>query len=169
MSNRFLHRRWLLIAALLFSIAFFAFNITVRHRAPAFNAPTIHAEIVTANGVKIPLQLEVAATPEQRERGLMFRKTLAPNDGMTFLFPIAAPQKFWMKNTMLPLDMLFVDASGAIAYIITGVPYSHEAVGTDIPITSVIEIDGGRAARDGITVGDTVIYALKTSPQSMAR
>lgn len=135
---------------------------------------------------KLTLQLEIAATSDTRERGLMHRKTLAPCDGMTFWFaprtskffklfsspdakPIFAPQKFWMKNTLIPLDILFVDEAGKIISIVTATPLSLEPVGPDSPAATVIEIAGGRAAKEGIAVGDKVQYEIAVSPWDLAR
>ncbi len=135
-------------------------------------------ESITNEASKITLRLEIAATPEAREKGLMQRKTLTPCDGMAFFFPSTsprdeaprfAPQKFWMKNTLIPLDILFVDEAGKIISIITATPLSLEPVGPDAPVATVIEIAGGRAAKEGIVVGDRVQYELAIWPWSLAR
>jgi uncharacterized membrane protein (UPF0127 family) len=99
---------------------------------------------------------EVAATPEQQERGLMFRRELAPDHGM--IFPYGPPQTvgFWMKNTLIPLDMLFIRADGTIARIATATPLSLDTVGSGEPVAAVLEIRGGRAAELGIRAGDRV-------------
>ncbi len=140
------------------------------HFFPAASpAPIITSHITTRSGSQIALKLETATTPQARAHGLMQRKTLAPHDGMAFFFPRPAPQKFWMKNTLIPLDMLFIDAAGRIIYIGHGTPLSLDPVGTDMPIATVIEIDAGRAAREGIAVGDKVAYAVETSTYALAR
>jgi uncharacterized membrane protein (UPF0127 family) len=121
---------------------------------------TVKAHIATAQG-DVQLTLELATDSATRARGLMERKTLAPNDGMLFLFPSASKLAFWMKNTPLPLDMLFLDASGHIVHIAARTtPYSETPVPSPKPAIAVIEIVGGRAARDGIQVGDRVAYRL---------
>jgi uncharacterized membrane protein (UPF0127 family) len=119
-------------------------------------APTRMVHITTDHGKTIPLALEVADTAKKRAIGLSKRKTIAPSDGMLFLFEKPIVQKFWMKDTWIPLDILFVDADHRIVFIARGVPMSEEALGPDIPITSVIEIDAGRAAKNGISVGHHV-------------
>lgn len=126
--------------------------------AQASDAPLLAATIHSAAGKPIPLAFELATTPEQRARGLMHRQTLAPADGMAFFFAKPARQKFWMKNTPLPLDMLFVDASRRIVYIGHGIPLSEEPVGPAGKVLAVFEIAGGRAAKEGIRVGDTIEY-----------
>lgn len=127
------------------------------------------ATIIRADGKHIPMKLEMALDATAREQGLMHRKTLAPADGMAFFFPQKAAYKFWMKNTLIPLDMLFVDEAGRIVYITTAKPLSLTPVGPESPVISVIEIMGGRAAREGINVGDKVRYETQTYPGSLAR
>jgi uncharacterized membrane protein (UPF0127 family) len=99
---------------------------------------------------------EIAATPEEQERGLMFRRELGPDRGM--IFPYDPPQVvgFWMKNTLIPLDMVFIRADGAIARIATAAPLSLDTVGSGEPVAAVLEIRGGRAAELGIRAGDRV-------------
>lgn len=116
-----------------------------------------------------PFTLEMAITPEIRERGLMHRTTLAPYDGMVFFFPKPAPYQFWMKNTLIPLDMLFVDEASTVVYIATAKPLSLEMVGPEVAVDTVIELAAGRAAREGIKLGDKVRYATKTHPRTLAR
>lgn len=135
---------------------------------PVFAAePPIKAAIETHEKT-IDIALELAATEPERELGLMNRKALKPYDGMAFFFPNTAPRKFWMKNTLIPLDMLFVDEAGSIVYIVTGKPLSEEPVGPRGPVATVIELDGGRAAKSGIAVGDKVIYDIDSRPSAMA-
>lgn len=100
--------------------------------------------------------VETAVTAQQQERGLMFRRELGPDRGM--IFPYDPPQSvgFWMKNTLIPLDMLFVRADGTIARIATATPLSLDTVGSGEPIAAVLEIRGGRATELGIRAGDRV-------------
>lgn len=138
-------------------------SIALATSKPALD--TITVEIGKAG----PFALEMALTHQTRERGLMHRTTLAPHDGMVFLFPKPAPYKFWMKNTLIPLDMLFVDEAGTVVYIATAKPLSLEMVGPEVAVDTVIELIGGRAAREGIKLGDKVRYATKTHPRMLAR
>ena len=103
--------------------------------------------------------VEVAATLDQQERGLMFRRELGPDHGM--IFPYAPPQSvsFWMKNTLIPLDMIFIRADGTIARIATAVPLSLDPVASGEPVAAVLEIRGGRAAELGVRKGDHVDWA----------
>lgn len=100
--------------------------------------------------------VEVARTEEQQRMGLMFRTELGPDQGM--IFPYQPPQdvSFWMKDTLIPLDIIFVRANGTIARITTAVPRSLAPVPSGEAIALVFEIPGGRAAELGIRPGDRV-------------
>ena len=101
--------------------------------------------------------VEVARTEAEQERGLMFRDHLSPKGGM--IFPMNPPRvaSFWMKNTLIPLDMIFIRADGTIARIAADtVPYSLAPVGSDEPVAAVLEIAGGRAGELGISEDDKV-------------
>jgi uncharacterized membrane protein (UPF0127 family) len=100
--------------------------------------------------------VEIAASPEQQEHGLMFYRSLAADQGM--IFPYDPPQNvaFWMKNTLIPLDMLFIRADGSIARIVTAKPLDLTAIPGGEPVAAVLELRGGRAAELGIREGDVV-------------
>jgi uncharacterized protein len=116
--------------------------------------------IVTASGPH-RFDVEVAATPEQMERGLMFRQELASDAGMLFDFKQPTMATMWMRNTLIPLDMLFVDATGRIVGIHErAVPRSDAIIAAPSPVRGVIELNGGTAARLGITPGDRVIFPI---------
>jgi uncharacterized membrane protein (UPF0127 family) len=101
--------------------------------------------------------VEVARTVEEQARGLMFRESLAPNAGMVFPFPQPRPASFWMKNTLIPLDMIFVRADGTIARIaVNTVPHSLDPVAVEEPVAAVLELAGGRTVELGISEGDRV-------------
>ena len=103
--------------------------------------------------------VEVARTEAEQERGLMFRDKLAPDGGM--IFPMTPPRmaSFWMKNTVIPLDMIFIRADGSIARIAAEtVPYSLDPVTSGEPVAAVLEIAGGRAAALGIEEDDIVSW-----------
>lgn len=140
-------------------LAFMAFAAPVFARDEIYLVPT---HITTSSGKIITLQLEPASTPEARTRGLMDRSSLKPAEGMAFFFPAPATQKFWMKNTIIPLDILFVDAENRIVDVAHGLPGSLMPMGTDTPVISVIEIEAGAAALLGIGIGDTVHYDTET-------
>ena len=112
---------------------------------------------VSSGGKKHRFVVEVASTREQQAMGLMYRNRLAPDRGM--IFPLDPPRgaSFWMRNTLIPLDMIFVRADGSIANIAANtVPYSEEPVLSEGPVAAVLEIAGGRSAELGIKAGDRV-------------
>ncbi|WP_096598033.1 DUF192 domain-containing protein [Calothrix sp. NIES-2100] len=117
----------------------------------------ISAEAIVPNGTKI--QLEVAQTPKQQEIGLMYRKSLPNNQGMLFKFPSPQPAKFWMKNTLIPLDMVFMQ-NGVVKYIQTSAPPCTSdpcpSYGPNVLIDTVIELRSGRSSELGLKVGDSI-------------
>ena len=91
--------------------------------------------------------------------GLMFRTALAPDAGMLFLYPTPRETSFWMQNTYLPLDMLFIDEDGVIRHIAERtVPLSTTPVPSNGPVRAVLEVNGGTSDRLGIAVGDRVSW-----------
>ena len=128
--------------------------------APLAAAPSGLVQVpltVSGRGRSHRFTVEVAATPADQARGLMFRDKLAPDAGM--IFPVDRPElaSFWMKNTLIPLDLIFVRADGRIASIAANAtPMSLAMISASEPVTAVLEIAGGRAAELGIRPGDTV-------------
>jgi uncharacterized membrane protein (UPF0127 family) len=113
-------------------------------------------DITTARGA-FHFKVEIADTAATREQGLMFRKLLARDRGMLFDFKTAQPVAFWMKNTLIPLDMLFVGADGHIVSIArNAAPMSETPIPSGGDALLVIEIPGGRAAEIGAEPGDLV-------------
>lgn len=104
--------------------------------------------------------VELARTPGQRQFGLMYREHLDENAGMLFIFPSAAIEKFWMKHTEIPLDMIFAGPSGIVVGIVArATPYSEKPVGPDAPAQYVLEVNGGFCARHGVRDGDKMNFA----------
>jgi uncharacterized protein len=122
--------------------------------------------ISTQSGREVVFQVEVADTPAKRELGLQYRKELGSDRGMIFLFAAEAPQTFWMKNTPIPLDMIFINRDRRIVGIIEQtVPYSLESRSVKAPSQYVLEINGGLAKRHGIQAGDRVRFeGISTDP-----
>lgn len=103
--------------------------------------------------------VEVAETSEQQARGMMFRTELAPDKGMLFPFPTEKMASFWMKNTVIPLDIIFVRSNGTIESIAARTtPYSLEPVQSGEPVAAVLELAGGRAAELSLQPGDKVSW-----------
>jgi uncharacterized membrane protein (UPF0127 family) len=112
--------------------------------------------VLTAGGPQ-KFKIELALTDAQMEQGLMFRRTLAPDAGMLFDFKMPTNVTMWMKNTVLPLDMLFLDERGRIIDLHErAVPYSTDIIASKAPARYVIELNGGTVERLGIKRGDQV-------------
>ena len=117
---------------------------------------TERLDIVTGGGVR-HFKVEVADTPATRERGLMFRKRLAPDGGMLFDFKTSQTVDFWMKDTLIPLDMLFIGADRRVVSIArNATPMSESHIPSGGPVVEVLEVRGGRAAEIGVQPGDKV-------------
>ena len=105
------------------------------------------------------VRVELALTPAKRQLGLMYRSHLDENAGMLFIFVTPARLTFWMKNTEIPLDMIFADRSGVVVGIIRNAePYSQRPVGPDTPALYVLEVNGGFCARHSVRVGDRMSF-----------
>ena len=112
--------------------------------------------IRSASGVH-RFTVEVARTPGEQQMGLMYRRTLAPDGGMLFPYDSEQPIAFWMKNTVIPLDLIFIRQDGRIARIAeNATPLSLDLIQSGEPVAAVLEIAGGRSAELGIKAGDTV-------------
>lgn len=126
--------------------------------APGSRLETV--EIVTLRG-RQRFQVEIAATRAQQERGLMFRKSLAPDHGM--LFTYAKPQRvaYWMKNTLIPLDIIYIAPNGKILSIARNArPHDETPLASGGLVLGVLELAGGRAAQLGILPGDRVLHRI---------
>jgi uncharacterized membrane protein (UPF0127 family) len=112
---------------------------------------------IEADGRAHAFVVEVARSKEEQATGLMHRQSLAPDRGMLFLYEPPEPASFWMKNTLIPLDMIFIRPDGTIARIAANTtPLSLDPVPSMEPVSAVLEIAGGRAAELGIEAGDRV-------------
>jgi len=116
--------------------------------------------VIHSGGKGHRFTVEVAASPLEQQTGMMFRRSLAPDRGMLFPYSPPQPVGFWMSNTFIPLDMIFIRDDGSIARIATATPHSLEIVSSIEPIVAVLEIAGGRAAELGIKEGDRASYRL---------
>lgn len=121
--------------------------------------------IFSTSGMRHDFQVEVAREADAREKGLMFRRSLAPNQGMLFDFGEVKPLSMWMKNTYIPLDMIFIRADGGIAGIVENTePLSTRIIYSPEPVLGVLELGGGVSARLGVKTGDRVSHpAFKKS------
>ncbi|WP_244486531.1 DUF192 domain-containing protein [Aureimonas sp. Leaf324] len=107
------------------------------------------------------IEVEVADTPQAREIGLMNRESLAEDTGMLFDFREDRPVSMWMKNTLIPLDMLFINKTGTVVRIARNAkPHSLETIPSGKPVRYVLEINGGAAATYGAKTGDKLEHPL---------
>ncbi len=117
------------------------------------------AVVQRGDGSHVGITLEVADTPGALERGLMYRSSMPENHGMLFVFPDETVRSFWMKNTLIPLDMLFIARDGRIVGIEADTtPLSTALVSVGLPSRFVLETNGGWASRHGVRTGDRVAF-----------
>lgn len=116
--------------------------------------------IATPSGRMHTFTVEIANTAVTRRDGLMGRTSLAPDSGMLFVFEEAAEQGFWMKNTLIPLDMVFIRADGVVANVHANAkPQDLSIISSAGPVLAVVELAGGRTKELGITPGSVVTSA----------
>lgn len=116
-------------------------------------------DVVTADNLSWTFHVDLAVTPAQRSHGLMFRKTMADDEGMLFLYTREAPRSFWMKNTYLPLDIIFLDRHGVIVSIAADArPLDETTIPSGAPAAGVLEVLAGTSRRLGLEPGDRVIH-----------
>lgn len=128
--------------------------------------PKSRLTIETADN-RFEFQVELALTPQQRARGLMFRTDLPESGGMLFDFETPRPVTMWMRNTYIPLDMLFIDDDGRITRIAADArPLSDRTISSGGPVRAVLELRGGLAEELGIRPGDRVLHPLFSGPRS---
>jgi uncharacterized membrane protein (UPF0127 family) len=117
-------------------------------------------EIASKGGVHV-FAVEMASTPEEQAKGLMYRRELPEGQGMLFDFHHEQPASFWMKNTYIPLDMIFIRADGRILRIAENtVPLSEALVPSGGAVRAVLEVNGGTARKLGIAPGDRVAHPI---------
>lgn len=103
-------------------------------------------------------RVEVASSPQEQAKGLMFRNAMGPDEGM--IFPLSTPRtaSFWMRNTVIPLDMIFIGTDGRIRNIRTAQPYDETPQPSDGAVAAVLELNAGRTRELGIEPGDQVSW-----------
>ena len=148
-------------------LAFLALAVTVtllgsigtgQAQRPEFARDTVTIE--TQRGGVFEFDVELALTRGEQAFGLMFVEEMPQSQGMLFVFESEAPRSFWMRNTLIPLDMIFIRADGTIANIIARAePQTETSRPSDGPVLGVLEINGGLSALLGIGPGDRVVHA----------
>ena len=157
-------RRRLLRAGLLFAAAGLVAGPNAAASGAGASAPvrfeTSNLVVVTARG-RSAFTVELALNEDQRVQGLQGRRRLAADAGMLFDFQDTGPVAMWMKDTYVPLDMLFIDSAGRIVNIAEHtVPLSLTAIRSTGPVRAVLELNAGTAARLGIKPGDKVLHSV---------
>ncbi|CAI3951168.1 UPF0127 family (PDB:3M7A) [Commensalibacter communis] len=124
--------------------------------------------IVTKNGQKHEFSVEIAKTPMQQEVGEMFRTSIPENGGMLFVWPAPQVSNMWMKNTVVPLDMVFIDMNHYIRAIAENtVPYSLAPISSQGAVIATLELQGGITEKLGITVGDKIESPAFDAPKTI--
>jgi uncharacterized membrane protein (UPF0127 family) len=128
------------------------------HSVDAGALPWSHLDLELADGRSFGLQVELALTDGDRERGLMFRRSLPEGTGMLFVFPAAAPHTFWMKNTLIPLDMIFAATDGAVLGCVQRAePMTLTGRHVEGASRYVLEVPGGWCAEHGVGPGARLV------------
>lgn len=127
-------------------------------RHPESGLPVIPLAVHRGSS-KLPFKVEVAGTSAEQAKGLMFRTALGPDEGMIFPMNPPRPAAFWMRNTVIPLDIIFIGVDGRILNIAANAePYSERPLPSAGDVKGVLELRGGRAAELGIAPGDKVSW-----------
>jgi hypothetical protein len=120
---------------------------------------------IAAADDRFEFQVEMAVSPAQRSQGLMFRESLEEDRGMLFDFGQPQRASMWMRNTYVPLDMLFIDGQGRITQIAANTqPLSDAVIASREPVRAVLELKGGVSAKLGIKPGHRVIHPMFKAP-----
>lgn len=160
----FLTRPALTVLALLLALAIplFPSPLAAQDEPPTLDLasyPRSSVQITSASGTHA-FEVWIADTPDRQRQGLMYVRDLPAGQGMLFVNESPRVSSFWMKNTYIPLDLLFIDARGRIVEIFANAtPLSLEPLGANVPVRAVLELRGGESARRGIRKGDRVRHA----------
>ena len=158
-------RRFALFAALaliplpLIPLSVMAQEQTITHAQPEL--PREKLTIITHDGKRHEFTVEMAKTPDQQTIGLMFRTHVADDGGMLFDWGVPRESQMWMRNTLVPLDMVFIDADGSVRGIAENtVPRSLAVIASHGPVRATLELAAGVTEKDDIRVGDRVVGAI---------
>jgi hypothetical protein len=150
------------LAAALAVLALWACRASPPSLAATEPAAAQRVIVESPSGRSASVRVEVARTDPERERGLMFRQELGADDGMLFVFPESSDHAFWMKNTFLPLDMIFIEKEGegwgVVGIVANAEPMTPTPRGVGVPSRFVLEVNGGWSATHGLARGDRVRF-----------
>jgi uncharacterized membrane protein (UPF0127 family) len=128
---------------------------------PAGAAAALEELVILTGKGRTTFEVEVADTDAERSKGLMYRGSMPQNHGMLFDFGTPRPVAMWMKNTKIPLDMVFADAQGQVIAIREDtVPFSTATIEVDEQVKAVLEVNAGTAKRVGLAVGDRLLHRI---------
>ncbi len=145
----------------IFCLCFFAMACAQGDRAAGFGAPGNDTVVISSASGEHRFKIELADDNEERRVGLMYREELAAGAGMLFDFGEPQPVSMWMKNTLIPLDMAFIDETGVIQRIAANTtPRSLESIASGAPVTAVLEVNGGVFEQLGVKPGDRVKHPI---------
>jgi uncharacterized protein len=150
-----LRRNFSIIATLMTVTAFFVLSPLQASTLESFPIDTL---TIKSKDAAHQFTVEVAKTSRQQSQGLMYRRKMAADAGMVFIYSSAKPISMWMKNTLIPLDMVFIGASGTISRIVERTtPMSQTIISSGGPAKAVLELNGGTASRMKLKIGDRVV------------
>lgn len=110
----------------------------------------------------VTIDIEIADTQDKITQGLMWRRSLGEKQGMLFIFPDERPRSFWMKNTYIPLDIIYVDSYGKIVSIVyNAVPFNERSLPSEMPAQYVVEVNAGFCNQYGLAKDDRIVYELE--------
>lgn len=132
-----------------------AADVAIPARHPVSGLAVIPLTVTTSRGTH-RFKVEVAVTPAEQQKGLMFRTSMARDEGMIFPNSIAEQRSFWMKNTVIPLDIIYIGPDRRIVNIVRGEPYNETSLPSAGPVINVLELAAGRSAELSIEPGDRV-------------
>ena len=148
-------------AALFFCVIGLVLGSIIKPASAEFRRETLTLVLGGGSGAKVPIDIEVAASSEEKSQGLMFRRSLGDRQGM--LFEYEGPQEItmWMKNTYIPLDMVFIRTDGTVHRIAAMTePFSEDVIASMGDAIAVLELNGGAAGRLGLKPGDRIEHAF---------
>ncbi len=152
-----LYRQFVLLA-LLVVVVFIPFDAVARGQAQNLPVSPLKVDV---DSICYKFEVELAVSPSERNIGLMYRHQMADDHGMLFLNPEVQYNSFWMKNTYISLDIIFIRADGTIANIVANtIPLNLDPVLSTEPVLAVLELNAGQAARMGLKAGDQITHEI---------
>ncbi len=153
----------------LFGAAFLVFAVQLNVQAKDGEKSLPTTTVIVPPDIKI--EAEIAYTDETRQRGLMFRESLPSDSGMLFIFPYVDQHSFWMKNTLIPLDLIWLNERKEVVYFATAVPCTSDPCDSYAPMQKskyVLEVNGGFAKKHNLKVGARLEFTIPAEIEKIA-